>query len=75
MPYEHLTPKQLAEHIAIIMAAHGKDAPILRGSRAPTRDQRDELRQAFAKWLAEAMIRATFAWPLADKQSNTSLTR
>lgn len=51
-----LTADDLAQHIAILMAAHGRDAPILRGSRAPSPDQRDELRRAFARWLADAMI-------------------
>lgn len=52
-----MTPDELAQHIAIMMAAANRKPPILRGKASP-RDpwERDKFRKEFAEWIVQVCI-------------------
>ena len=50
-----MSEDELAQHIAIMMAADARRAPILRGSQS-RRDQVDQHRNAFTKWVASRLM-------------------
>lgn len=49
-----MTPDELSQHIAIMMAAANRNPPILRGKASP-RDpwERDKFRKEFAEWIVQ----------------------
>jgi hypothetical protein len=49
-----MTPDELSQHIAIMMAAANRNPPILRG-KASLRDpwERDKFRKEFAEWFVQ----------------------
>ncbi len=50
-----LTAGELAPHLAIMMAADARRAPILRGSQS-RRDQVDDHRNEFCAWVARRLL-------------------
>ncbi len=50
-----MSEDELAQHLAIMMAADARRAPILRGSQS-RRDQVDEHRNEFCAWVARRLL-------------------